>query len=82
MIPTFEGVVRDGQVHLKGAPVLPDGTRVYVTIISMSPGLSLSDPTADELARLAMEGGAFDWLQDEPDLYTDADLEERFEWPT
>jgi len=47
----------------------------------MSPGLSLSDPTADELARLAMEGGAFDWLQDEPDLYTDADLEERFEWP-
>ncbi len=23
MIPTFEGIVRNGQVHLKGAPVLP-----------------------------------------------------------
>lgn len=31
---------------------------------------------ADELpmATLAQEGGAFRWLADEPDLYTDADL--------
>lgn len=43
--------------------------------------LDLSEPDDAELARLAMEGGAFDWLADEPDLYTDDDLQERFEWP-
>lgn len=26
------------------------------------------------LARMAEAGGAFDWLADEPDLYSDADL--------
>jgi hypothetical protein len=33
----------------------------------------------DELpvAQMAQEGGAFDWLKDEPDLYTLADLKER-----
>ncbi|MBU0705217.1 MAG: hypothetical protein KKC18_15310 [Chloroflexi bacterium] len=44
--------------------------------------LDLSEPNADELALLAMRGGSFDWLADEPDLYTDADLKERFEWET
>ncbi len=44
--------------------------------------LDLGDPSADELAYLAMQGGAFDWLADEPDLYSDDDLKERFEWPT
>jgi len=29
------------------------------------------------VAALAQEGGAFDWLADEPDLYTDIDLVER-----
>ena len=28
-------------------------------------------PTADEIAALAMAGGAFDWLADEPDIYDD-----------
>jgi hypothetical protein len=28
-------------------------------------------------AAIAQAGGAFDWLADEPDLYTDADLVER-----
>ena len=28
-------------------------------------------PTPLEIARLAMAGGAFDWLADEPDLYDD-----------
>lgn len=33
----------------------------------------------DELpiARMAEAGGAFDWLKDEPDLYTVADIKER-----
>ena len=26
------------------------------------------------MAAIAQEGGAFDWLADEPDLYSDADL--------
>ncbi len=29
------------------------------------------DPMAEEVARLAEVGGAFDWLADEPDLYDD-----------
>jgi hypothetical protein len=27
-------------------------------------------PTSDEIARAAHGGGAFDWLADEPDIYT------------
>jgi hypothetical protein len=37
--------------------------------------LGISEPSADELARLAAAGGAFDWLQDEPDLYGPTDGE-------
>jgi hypothetical protein len=29
------------------------------------------DTAAQEIARLAAAGGAFDWLADEPDLYDD-----------
>lgn len=32
-------------------------------------------PTAAELAAIAASGGAFDWLADEPDLYSLADGE-------
>ena len=31
--------------------------------------------TSVELAEIAQRGGAFDWLADEPDLYTDEDGE-------
>ena len=44
--------------------------------------LDLGDPSGNELAYLAMQGGAFDWLADEPDLYSDDDLKVRFEWAT
>ncbi len=40
-----------------------------------------SEPGFEKMALPAMEGGAFDWLADEPDLYSDDDLKERFEWP-
>lgn len=33
------------------------------------------DPTSEELARIAVEGGSFDWLWDEPDLYSEKDGE-------
>jgi hypothetical protein len=34
-------------------------------------------PTAAEMTLLAQHGGAFDWLAEEPDLYTEADGEPR-----
>ena len=38
--------------------------------------VELVDVEADlpSMAAVAQAGGAFDWLADEPDLYTDADL--------
>jgi hypothetical protein len=35
----------------------------------------VNEPNPLELAALAQHGGAFDWLSDEPDLYTDEDGE-------
>jgi hypothetical protein len=42
-------------------------TRVHVVV-------DLCDPTDLSMAALAQAGKAFDWLDDEPDLYSDADL--------
>ena len=36
--------------------------------------VEIRDPGSLPMAAIAAAGGAFDWLQDEPDLYTDADL--------
>lgn len=63
------------------ADVLEAALRMMTAVMS-KPELDLSEPTADELAYLAMQGRAFDWLADEPDLYSDDDLKERFEWAT
>lgn len=63
------------------ADVLEAALRMMTAVMGRRE-LDLSEPSADELAYLAMEGGAFDWLADEPDLYSDDDLKERFEWPT
>lgn len=43
--------------------------RVHVTV-------ELPDESELPMAALAQAGKAFDWLEDEPDLYTDADLTE------
>jgi hypothetical protein len=43
--------------------------RVHVTV-------ELQDDAALPMAALAESGKAFDWLGDEPDLYTDADVVE------
>ncbi len=40
----------------------------------MSAG-SDQDITSDDLAAIAQHGGAFDWLRDEPDLYSEDDGE-------
>lgn len=63
------------------ADVLEAALRMMTAVMS-GPELNLSEPSDDELAYLAMQGGAFDWLADEPDLYSDDDLKEQFEWPT
>ena len=61
------------------ADVLEAALRIVVAVIGR-PELDMSEPSADKLAHLAMEGGAFNWLSGEPDLYSDDDLKERFEW--
>lgn len=43
--------------------------RVHVLVEVMDSGAD-----ALPMAAIAQAGGAFDWLADEPDLYTDADL--------
>ena len=35
----------------------------------------IDDESADDLAIIAQHGGALDWLEDEPDLYSDEDGE-------
>ncbi len=63
------------------ADVLEAALRMMTAVMSR-PELNLSEPSAGELSYLAMQGGAFDWLANEPDLYSDDDLKERFEWAT
>ena len=45
-------------------------TRVHVLVEVVDE----QQPDALPMAAIAQAGGAFDWLADEPDLYTDADL--------
>lgn len=61
------------------ADVLEAALRMTTAVVGRLE-LELSEPTDTELAYLAMEGGAFKWLADEPELYSDDDLQERFEW--
>lgn len=44
-------------------------TRVHVLVEVVD-----EQPDAPPMAAIAQASGAFDWLADEPDLYTDADL--------
>ena len=62
------------------ADVLEATLRIMTAVMSR-PESNLSEPSAGELSYLAMRG-AFDWLANEPDLYSDDDLKERFEWAT
>jgi hypothetical protein len=59
------------------AEVLEAALRVADAVASL-PGLQLDEVSDGELAYLAMQGGAFDWLAEEPELYGDEDLQERF----
>ncbi|MBV9852773.1 MAG: hypothetical protein JO250_24195 [Armatimonadetes bacterium] len=46
--------------------LIEDGLRSRVT-----PGKGAEDTPGTEIARLAAAGGAFAWLEEEPDLYDD-----------
>lgn len=50
---------------------IPPKQRLRVVVES----ISIDEPS---LTAINAMGGAFDWLADEPDLYSDADLIERF----
>jgi hypothetical protein len=50
---------------------IPARTRVHVLV-------EVPDEAALPMAALAKAGGAFDFLAEEPDLYTDADAIEQF----
>lgn len=52
-----------GVLRLPAQFVLPPNTRLAVLLLG-----------ADDTGELAQHGGAFDFLADEPELYSDADI--------
>ena len=54
----------------------------FMSAVTGKPELEGATPTSAELSYLAMEGGGFRWLAEEPELYSDGDLQERFVWTT
>ena len=61
------------------ADVLDSALQMLSAVVGEQPW-SLDEPNTTELAYLATEGGSFTWLAEEPELYSDDDLEERFDW--
>ncbi|MBI5774562.1 MAG: hypothetical protein HZA89_12565 [Verrucomicrobia bacterium] len=55
--------VKEGVLHLPEQFVTPPNARLAVLLLD-----------ASDTAALAEQGGAFDFLRDEPELYSDADL--------
>ena len=57
-----------------------DAALQFMTAVTGRPELDDATPSSAELSYLAMEGGGFSWLAEEPELYSDRDLQERFAW--
>jgi hypothetical protein len=70
----MERIILDAEAGQVSAELVRRGiaanTKVHVLV-------EVKDAGDLSLAAIAQAGGAFDWLADEPDLYTDADLVER-----
>jgi hypothetical protein len=70
----MERIILDAEAGQISAELVRRGiaadTRVHVLV-------ELAEVGELSMAALAQAGGAFDWLGDEPDLYSDADLVER-----
>ena len=65
-------VEADGRLRLPPKVVLPANAHLAVLVLE-SPGND--DLSATDIARLAEASGALDFLKEEPDIYTDADIE-------
>jgi hypothetical protein len=59
--------VSDGVLRMPKGACLSPTSRLAVIVLE-------GDETATELHLMAEGGGAFDFLREEPDLYTDADI--------
>jgi hypothetical protein len=59
--------VKDGVLRLSGDAQVPPQSHLAVVVVP-------DDPAAAELAAWAEAGGALDFLREEPELYTDADI--------
>jgi hypothetical protein len=44
-------------------------------VLSLTFDKKIEELSAAEMTQIVLQGGAFDWLQDEPDIYSDADGE-------
>jgi len=60
-------MLRPGRSRPNSAAAVLRPKRVHVVV-------DLCDPTDLPMAALVQAGKAFDWLDDEPDLYSDTDL--------
>jgi hypothetical protein len=63
----------DGRLRISPECSLPAGTKLAV--FALDPGSDSEDISSKEIARWAEAGGSFDFLKDEPDLYSDEDIE-------
>jgi hypothetical protein len=64
-------VVEDGVLKVPDAASLPSGSRLAVLVISKEEALKFEGSL---LLELTAAGGAFEFLSDEPDLYSDDDI--------
>jgi hypothetical protein len=69
IVKTIEvSVEADGVLKLAAGVSLPAKTRLAVL------ALDADDPSGAQIASLAESSGAFDFLREEPDLYSDRDI--------
>jgi hypothetical protein len=62
----------DGILRLAPGVSLPAGA--HLAVIALKPGEMPDEISSEEIARFAEAGGAFDFLKDEPDLYSIDDI--------
>jgi hypothetical protein len=70
----MERIILDTEAGQVSAELVRRGIAANVQVHALVEVKGASDLST---AAIAQVGGAFDWLADEPDLYTDADLVER-----
>jgi hypothetical protein len=67
-------VENDGRLRLPAQVALPANARLAVLMVERA-AESEEDCGSMEIARLAEQSGAVDFLKEEPNLYSDADIE-------